>query len=250
MALRMMVYMGLLSQHLIKEGELQDGLLPPIVPIVLYNGTPAWKASQDVADCFGPSLPGLEPFRPRLRYHLVDEARLKLHPMAEVRNLAEALFGVEQSRTLKNTLEIMRALDAMLDDTQMKPLRRTISTWFKLLLRRKVPQANIHELDDIDDILKESTMLEQTIERWFEDATLKGVRQGEQKGRHEGMQQGVQQGYARAVALQLQLRFGPVPEWAQERLGAASEEQLTQWLGSILTAKSIGDLFGTDGPIH
>ena len=250
MALRMMVYMGLLSQHLIKEGELQDGLLPPIVPIVLYNGTPAWKASQDVADCFGPSLPGLEPFRPRLRYHLVDEARLKLHPMAEVRNLAEALFGVEQSRTLKNTLEIMRALDAMLDDTQMKPLRRTISTWFKLLLRRKVPQANIHELDDIDDILKESTMLEQTIERWFEDATLKGVRQGEQKGRHEGMQQGVQQGYARAVALQLQLRFGLVPEWAQERLGAASEEQLTQWLGSILTAKSIGDLFGTDGPIH
>ena len=195
MALRMMVYMGLLSQHLIKEGELQDGLLPPIVPIVLYNGTPAWKASQDVADCFGPSLPGLEPFRPRLRYHLVDEARLKLHPMAEVRNLAEALFGVEQSRTLKNTLEIMRALDAMLDDPQMKPLRRTISTWFKLLLRRKVPQANIHELDDIDDILKESTMLEQTIERWFEDATLKGVRQGEQKGRHEGMQQGVQQSY-------------------------------------------------------
>ena len=250
MALRMMVYMGLLSQHLIKEGELQDGLLPPIVPIVLYNGTPAWKASQDVVDCFGPNLPGLEPFRPRLRYHLVDEARLKLHPMAEVRNLAEALFGVEQSRTLKNTLEIMRALDAMLDDPQMKPLRRTISTWFKLLLRRKVPQANIHELDDIDDILKESTMLEQTIERWFEDASLKGVRQGEQKGRHEGMQQGVQQGYARAVALQLQLRFGPVPEWAQERLGAASEEQLTQWLGSILTAKSIGDLFGTDGPIH
>ena len=116
----------------------------------------------------------------------------------------------------------------------MKPLRRTISTWFKLLLRRKVPQANIHELDDIDDILKESTMLEQTIERWFEDATMKG----EQKG------------FARAVSLQLQLRFGPVPEWAQERLGAASEEQLIQWLGSILTAKSIDDLFETDGPVH
>jgi len=34
MALRMMVYLGLLSQHLVREGELQDGLLPPIVPIV------------------------------------------------------------------------------------------------------------------------------------------------------------------------------------------------------------------------
>ena len=238
MALRMMVYMGLLSQHLIHEGELQDGLLPPIVPIVLYNGTPQWKYSQDVADCFGPSLPGLELFRPRLRYHLVDEARLKLHPMAEVRNLAEALFQVEQSGTLKNTLDIMRTLDAMLGDPQMEPLRRTISTWFKLLLRRKVPQANIHELDDIDDILKESTMLEQTIERWFEDAS------------HKGEQKGMQKGFAQLVTLQLQLRFGPVPEWAQERLNTASAEQLTQWASVILTAKSMEELFGTDGPVH
>ncbi|MBK9346767.1 MAG: Rpn family recombination-promoting nuclease/putative transposase [Burkholderiales bacterium] len=42
MALRIMVYLGLLSQHLVNEGELQNGLLPPIVPIVLYNGTPQW----------------------------------------------------------------------------------------------------------------------------------------------------------------------------------------------------------------
>ena len=93
-------------------------------------------------------------------------------------------------------------------------------------------------------------MLEQTIERWFEDAIMKGVRQGKQEGINEGVQQGVQQGFARAVALQLQLRFGPVPEWAQERLGTASEEQLIQWLGSILTAKSIDDLFETDGQVH
>jgi hypothetical protein len=34
-----------------------------------------------------------------------------------------------------------------------------------------------------------------------------------------------------------ELRFGPVPTWAQQRLNAASEEQLTQWLGSVLTEK-------------
>jgi hypothetical protein len=37
MALRMMVYVGLLYQDLIKEGPVK-GLLPPILPIVLYNG--------------------------------------------------------------------------------------------------------------------------------------------------------------------------------------------------------------------
>ena len=128
----------------------------------------------------------------------------------------------------------------------MGPLRRTISTWFKLLLRRKLPQANIYELDAIDDILKEGTMLEQTIERWFDEATMKGVRQGMQ----QGMQQGEQKGFAKLVALQLQLRFGPMPEWAQERLSTASEEQLTQWAGAILTAQSLDDLFGADGPVH
>ena len=66
--------------------------------ITEISATP-WKAHTDVADCFGPSLPGLEIYRPRLLYHLVDEARLKLHPRSEVRNLAEALFRLERSRT-------------------------------------------------------------------------------------------------------------------------------------------------------
>ena len=85
-------------------------------------------------------------------------------------------------------------------------------------------------------------MLEQTIERWFEDATLKGVRQGEQKGMHKGI--------ATIVALQLQQRFGNVPEWAQERMGTASTEQLTHWASVILTVKSMEELFRTDGPVH
>jgi predicted transposase YdaD len=246
MALRMMVYVGLLSQHLVREGELQTGLLPPIVPIVLYNGSPAWRAAQQVADCYGPSLPGLESYRPTLRYHLIDEARLKLHPLPEVRNLAEALFGVEQSQTLKSTIDIMRTLDALLDSPDMAPLRSTIATWFKLLLRRKLPQANIEELDAIDDVLKESTVLEQTIERWFDEATLKGVR----KGRQEGKLEGKLEGFASLVALQLKLRFGPVPQWVQQHLGSASEAQLTQWAAAILTAQSLAELFGTDGPVH
>ena len=75
---------------------------------------------------------------------------------------------------------------------------------------------------------------------------MKGVRQGEQKGINEGVQQGI----ATIIALQLQQRFGNVPEWAQERLNTASAEQLTQWARVILTAQSMEELFGTDGPVH
>lgn len=85
-------------------------------------------------------------------------------------------------------------------------------------------------------------MLEQTIERWFDEATRKGVSQGLQQGLHQGLQQGL----AKAVALQLQLRFGPVPDWAQARLADATQEQLLAWTAAVLTAPSVEALFAAD----
>ncbi|NHZ62278.1 Rpn family recombination-promoting nuclease/putative transposase [Massilia genomosp. 1] len=41
MALRMPTYVGLLCQDLVKRHELSPGLrLPPLLPLVLYNGGP------------------------------------------------------------------------------------------------------------------------------------------------------------------------------------------------------------------
>jgi hypothetical protein len=58
MALRMMVYVGLLYQDLIKRSEvLADGRLPPILPILLYNGSQRWTAATDIADLI-PAVPG------------------------------------------------------------------------------------------------------------------------------------------------------------------------------------------------
>jgi len=84
--------------------------------------------------------------------------------------------------------------------------------------------------------LEANAMLAQTIERWFDEATMKGVNQGRQEGRQEGL--------VKAVALLIQMRFGSVPTWAQARLDNASEEQLIGWTGAILTAASLQELFG------
>ena len=78
----------------------------------------------------------------------------------------------------------------------------------------------------------------------------KGMQKGMQKGLEKGLEKGLHQGFSKAVALQLQLRFGPVPDWAQQRLASASEEQLVTWTGAILTATSLQDFFGSDGSDH
>ena len=68
------MYIGLLYQDLLKQGHaLADGRLPPILPIVLYNGNQKWTAATNVADLI-PVVPGLlSQFKPSLQYLLIDE---------------------------------------------------------------------------------------------------------------------------------------------------------------------------------
>ena len=55
MALRILVYTGLLHQDLIRRGATgPHGVLPPVLPIVLYNGTPARKAEAEVSRLIAP----------------------------------------------------------------------------------------------------------------------------------------------------------------------------------------------------
>ena len=55
MAVRILVYTGLLYQDLIRRGELGDaGRLPPVLPVVLYNGRPRWTAPVEVGDLISP----------------------------------------------------------------------------------------------------------------------------------------------------------------------------------------------------
>ena len=43
MAVRLLAYVGLLYQDLIRARQFApEGRLPPVVPVVLYNGRPRW----------------------------------------------------------------------------------------------------------------------------------------------------------------------------------------------------------------
>jgi predicted transposase/invertase (TIGR01784 family) len=76
MALRIMVYLGLLYQDLIKRKEIAaPDRLPAVFPIVIYNGEPTWSAARDIAELIQPLPGGLTAYRPSLRYHVLDEGR-------------------------------------------------------------------------------------------------------------------------------------------------------------------------------
>lgn len=71
MAMRVLVYVGLLYQHLIRAGHLTgEGKLPPVFPLVLYNGDARWNAPLDLQALIAlPSATPLWPYQPTIRYY-------------------------------------------------------------------------------------------------------------------------------------------------------------------------------------
>ena len=96
MAVRMMSYVGLLYQDLIRRGEVLPGRrLPPVLPIVLYNGEAKWTAATDIAALI-PKAPGLAAkYLPKLEYLLIDENQYSDAELAGLKNLVAAIIRFE-----------------------------------------------------------------------------------------------------------------------------------------------------------
>ncbi len=78
MPLRIMVYVGPLYQDLIRTKQLSaDGKLPPVLPVVLYNGRRRWEASAEMSDLIQRVSGGLERYRPRISSLLLDEGQYR-----------------------------------------------------------------------------------------------------------------------------------------------------------------------------
>ena len=70
MAVRVLTYIMLLYEDLILKKRLtRSGKLPPVEPIVLYNGTRKWTAPLQLAELIE-SLPGHESHQPRFEYRV------------------------------------------------------------------------------------------------------------------------------------------------------------------------------------
>jgi predicted transposase YdaD len=249
MALRMMVYTGLLYQDLIKRGDvLADGRLPPILPIVLYNGSQRWTAATEVADLI-PAVPGLvEQFKPKLRYLLIDENAYSDSQLVSVNNLVAAVFRLEHPADPQTISDLLTSLNDWLSDRP--DLRRMFALWIRATLMRK-PEYGI-VLPQVDDLQEINVMLSQRLEEWAHRYKAEGVLQGIEKGIEQGVKQGIEQGIeqglvkgeSKLLRKLLERKFGPLPVNVADRLNNATEVELERWGDAVLTENTLDAIFG------
>jgi len=232
MALRVLAYAALLWQHLVREKPMiAGGKLPPLLPVVLYNGERRWRAPEAVHALVGlPEASLLWQWQPQLRYHLIDIRRFSAAALATREGLPALWFRLENAAGQDDVKVVVRELRAWLG---AHPAFSSVEAVFVALLRAMIapvdPAARLPA-----DLLEVENMLasERWVERW--------QREGEEKGRQVGRQEGK----AEMLLRLLQRRFGTLPAWATERVTSADTAALEDWSLRILDASNLEDVVG------
>lgn len=236
MAVRILGYLALLYQDLIRTEQLgtQDKL-PPVLPLVLYNGERRWQAPTHLEPLIHPAPMGLEAYRPQLSYLLLDEGRLALDDLTQTRNLVTALFQLENSRTEQDIQIVLAYLIDWLQLPQQTSLRRAFTVWLnRVILPAKTPGEHFPVLNDLQEV---QTMLAERVKQWTQEWRQAGIL--------EGIEQGIEKGEAKLFILLMESKFGALSTAMQAKINRASAEQIEAWTQQIFKASTPEDVINS-----
>ncbi len=132
---------------------------------------------------------------------MLDEGALPETTLAPLRNLAAALFRMENSRGKKTREEVILAirpvlklLSDWLKGSGQDGLRRDFVTWLlRVLLPNNLPDVQLPEVIELQEM---HNMLYETAQAWYKEAEAKGRKEGWTEGKSEGWAEGKSEGWA------------------------------------------------------
>ena len=221
MALRILEYTALLYRELARNDALSpNGLRPPVLPVVLYNGAARWAAALEMRELISPVGPSLSPYQPSQRYLLLDERHVGEDDLPS-RNLMTAVVGLEQSRSSADLVQVVDALREWLGDSRDGELRRAFAEWVRRLAMRLAP-AGEEELPPARTLEDVRMTLEERVAQW--------PVQWLEEGREQGLKQGIE--HERALLCRM----------TASRFGADTSEHLSAALAEITDQNRLADI--------
>ena len=193
MAVRLLTYTGLLYQDLLKSGQIKGRQkLPPVFPLVLYNGEKRWNAATRLGELLDIVPSGLERYLPAYQYLVIDEGSYKTVELEALRNLVAALFQLEHSSDPKTVLRMVGHLVDWLGTPETESLRRSFVYWLKrVFLPERLPES---EYEVVEELVEVQTMLEKRVKQWQKQWLAEGKLEGKLEGRLEGELRGKLEG--------------------------------------------------------
>ncbi len=233
MAMRTAVYTGMLYQDLIAGGVMKPGdALPPVLPIVLYNGERPWQAPVSTEDLIAPVSDELDDYILRHKYFLIEERKLSNAAKEKAESLTARIFQLEEFADIEEIKEVTEHLFRLLAALHDDSLTATMLHWIHYAVVSRFDAEEQEIIIDSTNPKEMQAMLEKSIER------------AREKLRDEGKIMGIQQGKIDFFESLIRQKFGiGCMSIFQQRVKNASSEELDRWGLRILTAQNIEEVF-------
>ena len=191
---------------------MSDGRLPPVLPVVIYNGSPRWSAPLEVREAVAEAGAGLAPFQPRQRYLLLDQGALDVETLPSG-NLVSAQVGLGRA-PVPDVPAALGRIGALLSEPRHGSLRRAFAEMARQLVSRSRTAGSqpglvesLRELAQAGDLNAMASTLGERIDEYVEEKIARGIAkgiaeriaerhkqvlaQGREEGREEGLERGL-----------------------------------------------------------
>ena len=228
-ALRVLEYTALLYRELLRAGSHAPGALPPVLPVVLYNGDSPWRPATEMRELIAAPPPALAPCQPSQRHFVLDERRVRAEEL-KLHELTLAVAQLEQSRSVADLARVARRLTERLSGTGEGELRRTFADWLRTLERRLGAGDQTRRPPDDLSLEDMTVSLEERVAEWPKPY----IQQGREEGRREGISLGRREGIEQQRQMLRRL--------ASARFGAATGDRLVAVIGTEADPQRLMDV--------
>ncbi len=256
MALRVLAYTAQLYARLRREDH--KGPLPPVLPIVVYNGRARWSAAFDVRDAIAPAEAALERFQPRQGYLLLDVHRLRPEDLPEG-NVVSARFALEHGDP-EAMPAVVAALRRLLSGPEHASLRRAFGATLRHMLEANrfgasdgALAARLRRVGDLEDLDAMESLFAERLDEWVAERAARsaeriaariaarsaarsealGEARGLERGEARGEARGLERGEALGEARGLERERALLARQAGRKFGAEAASRLAAAVAGV-----------------
>jgi predicted transposase/invertase (TIGR01784 family) len=238
MAFRVLCYLVEIWKYVLKntpkkERDSANYKLPPLLPIVLYNGKEKWTAKTKLKDMVD-GAEFFKKFTPNVEYHLVDVPRLNEEKLEKLKNSLSAVFLLERPATYEELEERLEKAFQFLECEENEEIVKLVLDWFVCNLKVHLPEEEAEKFyKQWLKKNKKSEELKNMLETTLEKIKLDGVQQGKEEGALEELRNKI-------IRVLQKRKLGKIPTDLKDRLKLLSEKKaLDELFDLALTATTI-----------
>jgi hypothetical protein len=163
-------------------------------------------------------------YQPGMRYYLIDESR---YPQGKPGSLSGFVMRLENARMPRDFLtalnELSQAVPGHLDS-----VKRALAVWINhVIAPHRGFELNPEDTESLEEVKE---MLATRVEQWEQAIRLESRGEGE----------------TALLIKMLELKYGPLPPWAREKIAQADANAIEQWAAKLLSAQTLEAVFDSE----